>query len=50
MIGVTSTAAGGDVLSVDLDDESGSELVIVPSTACLWVWLSYLAAGTIMFC
>lgn len=49
MIGVTSTAAGGDELSVDLDDESGSELVIVPSTACLWVWLSYLAAGTIMF-
>lgn len=32
-----------------LVDEIDSGLIIVPSTACLWVWLSYLAVGTIMF-
>lgn len=34
---------------LELDDDLDSGLIIVPSTACLWVWLSYLAAGTIMF-
>lgn len=38
-----------DQLSDDLDDDSDPGIVIVPSTACLWVWLTYLAAGTIMF-
>lgn len=48
IIGVVSSAAG-DELSDDLDEESYSGLIIVPSTACLWVWLTYLAVGTIMF-
>lgn len=51
MMGVTSAAATAvDQLSDDLDDESSDTgLIIVPSTACLWVWVTYLAAGTIMF-
>lgn len=48
MIVVTSPV-NADQLSDDLDEDSSSELVIVPSTACLWVWLIYLATGTIMF-
>lgn len=32
-----------------VDDGIDSGLIIVPSTACLWVWLTYLATGTIMF-
>lgn len=46
-----SPEAPNDNLSDDLndDDDISSELVIVPSTACIWVWLTYLATGTIMF-
>ena len=32
-----------------LVDEIDSGLVIVPSSACIWVWLTYLGVGTIMF-
>lgn len=32
-----------------MEDDLDSGLIIVPSTACLWVWLTYLATGTIMF-
>ena len=34
--------------STSLDDDEAM-VIIVPSTACLWVWLIYLLAGTIMF-
>ena len=30
-------------------DENDTMVIIVPSTACLWVWLIYLLVGTIMF-
>jgi hypothetical protein len=48
IIGVNSAGAV-DELSDDMDEQSYSGLVIVPSTACLWVWLTYLAVGTIVF-
>ena len=46
-----SPESPNDNLSDDLndDDDLSSELIIVPSTACIWVWLTYLATGTIMF-
>lgn len=47
---VVTSATAVDQLSDDLeDDESDPGIIIVPSTACLWVWLIYLAVGTIMF-
>lgn len=47
IIGVVSSPVC-DELSDDSDEESYSGLIIVPSTACLWVWLTYLAVGTIV--
>ncbi|EFX74663.1 hypothetical protein DAPPUDRAFT_324055 [Daphnia pulex] len=49
LVRCVNSAGAVDELSDDMDEESYSGLVIVPSTACLWVWLTYLAVGTIMF-
>jgi len=45
----TPSSIVGQHTQIELDDDLDNGLIIVPSTACLWVWLSYLAAGTIMF-
>lgn len=36
---------GGEM---EMDDE-GNEVIIVPSTACIWVMIFYMTTGTIMF-
>ena len=38
-----------DSVSSSLDDDRYPSVIIVPSTACLWVWLIYLLMGTVMF-
>jgi len=43
-IPLDSTSGSGSSL-----DEDDPLVIIVPSTACLWVWLIYLLVGTIMF-
>ncbi len=47
---VTGVEVGADVESgSSLGDEPVDRSIIVPSTACLWVFIFYLAGGTIMF-
>lgn len=38
--------AGGEL---EVEDEGEVEVIIVPSTACIWVMIFYMTTGTIMF-